>query len=331
MAARRRLARAIIIPVASPGQTLMQERRPHRWIRNDLELLAVVLIWGFNMVVVKVGLREFEPLAYNVVRFIGASTVLLLLTRQREGSLKVSREDLGRLILLGVIGHLAYQIFFIEGIARTTATSTALIFGSTPVVVALMSWMAGHERIGWTGAAGAGLGFGGIYLIVGSDTDLIGTSVTAGADPDGSADATLLGNLLVVGAVLCWSSYSVLARPMLERYSPLRVTAITLSIGTLLLVPPAIPDLISQDWGSISTLNWSGLVFSLIFALVFCYVVWYRSVKKVGNIRTAVYTNLVPVFGTLFGVWLLHERLTAGLWLGAACILTGIVLTRLRV
>ena len=59
-------------------------------------------------------------------------------------------------------------------------------------------------------------------------------------------------------------------------------------------------------------------------------MLWYRSVKKVGNLRTAVYSNLVPVFGTLFGVLLLGERLTAGLGMGAACILGGIVLTRVN-
>ena len=79
-----------------------------------------------------------------------------------------------------------------------------------------------------------------------------------------------------------------------------------------------------------SSVAWAGLVYSFLFALVISYILWYRSVKKVGNLRTAVYSNLVPVFGTLFGVWLLGDRLTPGLGLGAACILLGIVLTRLR-
>jgi drug/metabolite transporter (DMT)-like permease len=288
--------------------------------RNDLELSAVVLFWGFNFVAIKVGLREVEPLAYNAVRFVCASTILLLLARSLEGTLAVRREDLGRLVLLGFLGHAVYQICFIEGLARTTASSAAIIFGSTPVVVGLLSRLAGHERIGPLGFSGALLGFFGIYLIVeGGDA--------ASIPP---ADGELLGNILIVGAVLCWSTYTVLARDLLQRYSPLRITAITLPIGAVFLVPAALPQTLRQDWGGVSTIAWAGIVYSFLFALVISYVLWYRSVKQVGNLRTAVYSNLVPVFGTLFGVLLLDERLTTGLGLGAACILGGIVLTRVN-
>lgn len=292
---------------------------------NDLELLAVVLFWAFNLAVVKVGLREFEPLAYNLVRFVCASGVLLLLTRLTEGPLAVPRRDLGILVLLGVVGHTLYQICFIEGLARTTASSAALLFGSTPVVVALLSRLAGHERVRLGGAIGALLGFYGVYLIVGSSPP-----PAAGAGPAGPPGSETAGNLLIVGAVVCWSLYTVLARDMLQRHSPLRVTALSMAAGTLLLVPPSAAPCLRQDWAAVSGLAWAGLLYSVVFALVVSYVIWYRSVKKVGNVRTAVYSNLVPVFGTLCGVLLLGERLTAGLGLGAACILGGIVLTRVR-
>ena len=294
-------------------------------LRNDVELLAVVLFWALNLPVVKIGLREVEPLAYNVVRFACASLVLLALTGLREGTLAVRREDWGRMILLGVVGHTLYQIGFIEGLARTTASSCALLFGCTPVVVAVLSRLAGHERIRPAGALGALLGFYGIVLIVGGGG---GTGEGSAAGPGESA-GRVLGNLLIVLAVLCWSCYTVLARAMLQRYSPLKVTALSLSFGALMLVPPALPSVLRQDWRAVSAPTWAGLAYSFLFALVVSYVLWYRSVKQVGNLRTSVYSNLVPVFGTLFGVWFLGERLTPGLWLGAACILGGILLTRL--
>ena len=299
-------------------------------LRNDLELLIVVLLWAFNLSVVKVGLREIEPPAYNIVRFVCASAVLLVLTRLREGSLQVPRRDLGRIALLGLVGHAVYQICFIEGLARTTASSASLLFGSTPVVVALLSRLAGHERIRPHGALGALLGFGGVYLIVRSGAGGADPGAAAGQAAARFAGAATAGNMLIVGAVVCWSLYTVLARGMLQRHSPLRVTALSMAAGTLLLIPPAIPACLRQDWRSVSGLTWAGLAYSFLFALVVSYVIWYRSVKQVGNLKTAVYSNLVPVFGTLFGVWLLDERLTAGLGLGASCILAGIILTRLR-
>jgi drug/metabolite transporter (DMT)-like permease len=292
-------------------------------LSNDLELMAVVFFWAFNVTVVKIALREMAPLAFNVLRFAGASLLLLLLTRWLEGSISVARRDLARFVMLGVIGHTLYQLFFIMGLARTTASSTSLIFGSTPIVVGLLSRLAGHEKVGPGQAAGAALGFCGVFLIV-----------QAGGQREALVDAEpltrLTGNLLVMGAVLCWSLYTVLSKRLLESYSPLRVTAVTLSMGAVMMIPPAIPDLVGQKWGSVSLTTWAGLSYSLIFALVVSYVLWYRSVKQVGNVRTAIYSNLVPVFGTLSGVLLLGERLTAGLGLGGACILAGIALARFR-
>lgn len=291
-------------------------------LRNDLEVLAAVLFWAFNVTVVKVGLRTIDPLAFNLVRFVCASGLLLVVARVREGTLQVERRDRGRLILAGLIGHAIYQICFIEGVARTTASSASLLFGASPVVIALVSRLAGHERIHLAGAAGALLGFYGVFLIVG------GAGVAAGAS--GIPGSQIVGDLLIVVAVLCWAIYTVLSRALLRVYSPLRLTALSMTVGTLILIPLSIPAAVRQDWASVSPLSWAGLTYSLLFALVISYVIWYRSVKKIGAMRTSIYSNLVPVFGTLFGVWLLDERLTAGLGFGAACILGGIVLTRLQ-
>jgi drug/metabolite transporter (DMT)-like permease len=290
-------------------------------LRNDLELLCAVLIWSFNVTVVKIGLGEVAPLAYNLVRFTCASVVLLLVARLGEGTLRFERRDLGSLVLLGLVGHTVYQICFIEGVARTTASSTSLLFGSSPVLIALISRLVGHERVGLKGAAGALLGFLGVYLIVGGAEPASGSSRISGG-PE------LAGDLLIVAAVACWAAYTVMARGLLRRYSPLRLTALSLSFGTALLVPIALPSAVRQDWRSVSGLTWAGLLYSFLFALVVSYLIWYRSVKRVGNLRTAVYSNLVPVFGTMFGVILLHERLTPGLGVGASCILAGILLTR---
>jgi len=289
--------------------------------RNDVELFLVVLFWAFNVTVVKLALREMEPLAFNVIRFLCAAAVLLVATRVTEGSLGVRRRDVGRVVLLGVVGHTFYQICFVHGLARTTASSAALIFGSTPVVVAILSRLAGHERIGLAGGVGAAAAFYGVSLIV------RGTASAQPAAPGGGGEA--LGDILILVAVLCWSTYTVLSRDLLTRYSPLRITTLTLAIGTLLLVPASAPDLLDQDWDGVSWMTWIGLAYSFTFALVISYVLWYRSVRKVGNLKTAIYSNLVPVFGTLFGVALLGDRITPGLWAGAGLILSGIVLTRL--
>ena len=177
-------------------------------LSNDLELMAVVLFWAFNVSVVKLALREMSPLAFNVIRFAGASLLLLLLTRWLDGPIAVARRDLAIFAVLGVIGHTIYQLFFILGLARTTASATSLIFGCTPIVVGLLSRLAGHEKVGPAAAAGALLAFGGVYLIVGAGA----------AQPGASAapESQVTGNLLIMAAVLCWSLYTVWSKRLLE-------------------------------------------------------------------------------------------------------------------
>jgi drug/metabolite transporter (DMT)-like permease len=283
---------------------------------NDLGLLAVVVIWGLNMSIVKMVLKDMSPLAFNAVRFTLATIMLLALLRRFGESMRTSRKDMLSLLGLGLLGHTAYQVLFIEGIAQTTASHTALIFGISPVVVAILSQMLGHEHVSAASWAGAVLAFGGEYLIIAAKAPIEGPP------------SSLRGDLLVVAAAFCWCFYTVLARPLLTRHSPLKVTALSMSWGYLGMIPMCIPSVLRQSWGSLSWKDWGGILYSFLFALVISYLLWYRSVHKVGNVRTAVYSNLVPVSGTLAGWAFLGERLYPALALGAAAIFAGIVLTR---
>ena len=106
------------------------------------------------------------------------------------------------LAFLGLVGHLLYQLFFLAGVARTSVANSSLIFGCTPVAVALLSSLAGHDRLTWPRWAGAALSLAGIYAIVGHRAEL--------------STATLAGDAFVMGGMLCWSVYSVAAQPLLS-------------------------------------------------------------------------------------------------------------------
>jgi drug/metabolite transporter (DMT)-like permease len=285
---------------------------------NDVSLFGVVLIWGLNLPVVKVALRQMLPLAFNGVRFSLATLTLLLLLRWFGETYRTTASDGWKLAGLGLLGHTAYQMCFIEGLARTTASHTALIFGVTPVIVAVLTLMLGHEHVPPAAWAGAVLAFAGEYLII------------AGKAPAEGPLPTLQGDLLVLGAAFCWCFYTVLARPLLARHSPLKVTALSMAWGFVGLLPWCVPSMARQEWSSLGMGVWAATGYSFLFALVVSYIIWYRSVQTVGTVRTAVYSNLVPVTGTLAGWALLGERLTPTLGLGAAAIFAGIALTRMQ-
>jgi drug/metabolite transporter (DMT)-like permease len=219
-----------------------------------------------------------------------------------------------RLLFLGLIGHLAYQVCFLAGVVRTSVANSSLIFGCTPVVVALMSSVAGHERLTWTRWTGAALSLAGIVAVVGHGAALSST--------------TLVGDAFMVGSMLCWSVYSVAAQPLLERHSPLVVTGISMAVGTAFYVVLAIRPMLQTDWAGVSTTSWLLMVASSLLALAVAYMIWYTGVQRIGSARTSLYSNLTPVVAMAIGAVVLGERITGWQIAGAALILGGLAVAR---
>ena len=277
-------------------------------------LLLMVLIWGANYSVVKASLTEILPQAFNALRLIIASAVFAAAMLYQDWP-RIERRDWMRLAVLGAIGHFIYQACFMGGLARTTASNSSLIIGCSPVAVALASAIAGHERVPRAQWAGVFLSVTGVYLVVGRNADF-GT-------------ASLIGDALTLCAVACWAIYTVGARELLTRYSPLTVTGLTMLLGTALYVPATMPELTAMDWGRVHVWAWVALVLSALLALNFAYLIWYTSVQRIGNIRTSVYSNIIPLVAMSVAALTLGERLTGAKIAGAACVLSGVAITRM--
>lgn len=283
----------------------------------DAGLLLITCIWGSNYSVVKFVLQELSPRSFASLRLALASLVFLVmirLTGRTVAARPFSRRDLALLGLLACVGHFLYQTCFIEGIARTSAANVALIMASTPVAVALTSAALGHERVGRLHWCGAALSVLGVYLVVGWGARASGSSI--------------VGDLLVLTAVGCWTIYTVAAAPLLVRHSPLVVTGYSMAIGTVLFLVCSSTALASTPWRAVSNVSWVASIFSSLLALNLAYTVWYTGVQRLGASRTAIYSNMVPI-AALVVAWLwLGEPIG---WLritGAGLVLGGVALTR---
>jgi drug/metabolite transporter (DMT)-like permease len=231
--------------------------------RLDWLLLLMTLIWGTNYALIKTVFRELDPHVFNALRLVLASTVMASAStvfRRRWHARRVvsdddpgvvasifhtpapvTRGDLIRLAWLGLIGHCMYQYLFVGGLAQTSVANGALLVSATPVVITLLSTIGG-ERIGALHWAGTLLSLFGIYIVVGR-----GAHVTA---------ASLRGDLMLMGAVVCWALYTIGARPLMVRHSPVGVTALSMLFGTLLYLPLAAPRLARVPWATVSALTW---------------------------------------------------------------------------
>ena len=112
-----------------------------------LGLLLVVLIWGGNFTATKLAFTDISPLAFTAVRFALGSVLMWLVLARKEGWRLPPRSTWVPLIALGVVGNTIYQLCFMTGLYRTTATNSSLILASMPTVVTVAAGMLGFEQI----------------------------------------------------------------------------------------------------------------------------------------------------------------------------------------
>ncbi len=284
----------------------------------DGALLVMVLIWGSNFSVVKVALRDFPEIPFNAMRLLIGSAVFLGAiwwnrdSKQQQAPL--TRTDWIQLVFLGAVGTFLYQLCFVGGVRRTSVANGSLIVGISPIVISLMSAMAGHERIKPVRWVGVFLALAGLYLIVGQGAEL-------------SAE-TLLGDALMMGGVLCWATYSVASQPILRRHSALTVIGLTFSMGGALYVVAMTPILTTVDWSAISLQSWGLMLASTLLALNLSYFIWYTGLKKLGGSRTSVYSYLTPIVAMVVAAIWLAEPVSANQVAGAGAVFAGLLITR---
>lgn len=297
----------------------------------------MTLIWGTNYALVKTAFRELDPQAFNALRLIEASAVMvgvnLVVRRFRPvgadagagvGEIasifhtpaKVTGPEWLRLAWLGLVGHCLYQYLFIGGLANTSVANGALIVSASPIVITLLSTLSGNERLGALHWAGTILSFLGIYVVIGRGAQV--------------SEASLRGDLMLLVAVVCWALYTIGARPLMARHSPVGITALSMLLGTIMYLPLAAPALARVEWSAVSALTWIKLVYSSLFAICVAYTIWYAAVREIGSARTSVYSNLLPIVAMVTAFVWLGEPLGWDKLFGAAAVLAGVALTRFR-
>ena len=284
---------------------------------TDLLLLATVVIWSLNLPVTRYILTNgFLPLAYASVRYGLAAALTAGFTVAREGTLALHGRRVLLVLAVAMVLLFANQICFVYSLKLTTATTVALILGVTPIFTAIVSSLVGLEQLNPRFWLAAGTSFVGVALVA------LGSG--------GELSADLAGDLLAVGLAATWGAYSVAIAPLMQRYSPYRVSSVVLILMWVLLGLVSIPQLEEQDFSSLSWLVWLGLAYAVVGPLALTNVLWFTAIKRVGPSRATLFANLQPFVAAIFAVLLLSETLSAVQIGGGVAVALGILLARGR-
>jgi drug/metabolite transporter (DMT)-like permease len=274
-------------------------------------LLGTVSLWALNFTVSKYILDHgFRPLAYSSVRYACAALIFAAITLAWEGSLRIGRRELP-LIVLSTVVLFANQLSFVYALRFTTATTVALLFGTLPIFTALFARGSGVEHLSTRFWLAAVVSFCGVALV----------AVGSG----GSLSADLKGDALALGGAATWAAYSVSIRPLMQRYSPFRLSAVFLLAVTGLLALAGSQQLSEQSF-DFGALVWIGFAFAVIGPLVITNLLWFTAIARVGPSRASLFANLQPFLAAVIALVLLSEPITTTQVLGGIAIAGGIAL-----
>jgi drug/metabolite transporter (DMT)-like permease len=285
-------------------------------------LVATTALWSGNTITGRALAESIPPAAFSFWRWVLVLAVLApfvapALLRDREAL----RRDWRALAVLGLMSTGLYHALVFWVLHYTTAINAQLLNSTIPLWVMLIGWAAFGLRPGgreWAGFAVSGTGV--LAIIAHGDWRRL------------AALELNVGDLMMLAAMMVWSIYTVLLSRWGVRVSGFTFVFVTGAFGLAGLAPFYLWELASgRGTFALSPATLGGIVYTALGASILATILFNRGLARVGASRAALFTHLVPVFGVLFGVLLLGERLGLHHLAGFALILTGIALTNARV
>ena len=278
-------------------------------------MLLVVLFWGGNFTAVKLAFTQLDPLAFTAMRFAIGSVVLWWVVRWLEHPAPLPPGAFWPLVCLGLIGNTVYQVCFILGLDRTSATKSSLILAGMPAMVTLAAWVLHVEPVTVRQRWAVVVATVGVVVVLLARGGTLGWGIGP-------------GELLLLGANVLWAAYTLMLRHWKLPMSPLRITAWVTYTGTPGLVLLGLPGLRHTPWSAVSLAGWGGLAYSTLLSLVAAYIFWNFGVANLGASRTVVYNTMVPLVATVVAMVGLGERPGVFHLVGGALIIAGVLMTR---
>jgi drug/metabolite transporter (DMT)-like permease len=274
--------------------------------------LAMVTV-GSTVVASRTIAGSLPPFTATALRLGLAFAVFVWLMR-RAGLAwpRPSRRDAVLLVLQALAGSVGYTVLLIAGLQRATAADAGVIAGTLPAVSGLVAIVLLGERPSLALCAVLLLATGGVVAL----------HAGAGASPEGAH--SLMGNALVLAAVVCEAVFILLNRKLAQPLQPLVLSTLMTGLGFALSLVPALMEHPLRYVPGASV--WLALVYYALVPTVGGYLLWYAGSARVAASEAAVFTALVPVSALVLAAWLLGEQITPRHMAGAACVLLAVAL-----
>jgi drug/metabolite transporter (DMT)-like permease len=290
-------------------------------------LVFANVLWGSSYVVAKVALREVPPPLLGALRVTLTSALLwpfliwrtrAMLPGARHLIEPIAAGDALRLAGLGLLSIGGGYLLDYWGIRLSTATDAALMIIAEVIFTALLAALLAGERLGYRKRIGVLVGSAGVLILV------LGNAPVG--EPSASGWARAAGDGLILACLLCESVYTVLGAGLARKYQPLTVLTLANTGSLLLWLPILAWYIVTGRFPALSFAAVSGTIYLAAITSALCYLIWFSVLRVAGSSIGAVSLFVQPLVGSLLGLLLLGDLLTAALLVGATLIFVALYL-----
>lgn len=284
----------------------------HWWLY--LIVIAVYSFWGGNFVFSKIALREIPGgLAAGLRTLLGAGMLLTAYKFSKSDRPPLRRHELPRIAVIGVCGIGLNQLCFLSGLSMTSAGHASLVIGLTPFMVMGLAWFRGQERLT-------------IYRAVGLSLAICGMMLLQKPSPS-SQTASLVGDLLILGACATFTVYTVYGKELTAEHGSMAVIAVSYAAAGIFLLPMTLYYARTFPFETVSAKAWWSFAYMTVISSVLCYIGWAYALKRLAASRLSAFSYLQPLVATLFALPMLGEPITWTLVTGGGLIMAGVFLS----
>ncbi|MFC0562552.1 DMT family transporter [Halalkalibacter alkalisediminis] len=285
-------------------------------ISAHLKIIFAMAIVGSSVVAGKLLVESFPVFLASELRFLIAALILVPLLLKIEGIPAFSKKDIGILFLQALSGVFLFSIFMLYGLKYTTAMEGGIITSTLPAVVAVIAFIMLKEKLTRFTIIGILLAVGGTLAIniSGAFSD-----IERGAAP-------ILGNLLIIGAVIGEALFIIFGKSISKRVSPLAISTMVSVFGVILFLPLAVYEATSFPLTEVSLKDWGLIFYFGVVVTVLAFVLMYQGIEKVPASTAGVLTGVLPISAVLLSSLILKESLSSFHVIGMVLVLAAIYL-----
>jgi drug/metabolite transporter (DMT)-like permease len=279
-----------------------------------IEVTFAVVVWGASFIATKIALRDLQPVTVVWTRFAIGVIILGVVTSLRGELSLPSKKDLKYFAILGFLGITFHQWLQSTGLLTAQASTTAWIVATTPIYIAILSWIFLRERLNWIQGIGIILAATGVLLVVskGNLGDLR------------SGQFGTPGDFLIMLSAPNWAVFSILSRRGLDNYPASRMMFYVMLLGWLFTSLLLLGGESLADFGNFTLTSTIGIAFLGIFCSGLAYIAWYDGLQAIPASQVGAFLYLEPLVAVVVAWSILGENLLFATIIGGIIILLGV-------